>query len=134
MPISQTHQSTSNQTSPQTLTLKPKKPWLLIIIVFLLGVIGVLGYEYYKLQQLIESKPAQATKSSNLFLDTIEDKTRDWEIFTNTEYNYSIKYPTNLAVEENGMSRGNVSIATAIVVSDNKNSDNQILRTITFTK
>ena len=112
------------QTPVRPSTPKKKAPWLLIfIIVFLLGVIGVLGYEYYKLQQSIESKPAQIIKSNNQFSDTIEDKTKDWEIFTNTEYNYSIKYPVNLTVEENGKSRGNVSIAPAIVVSDKKNSD-----------
>jgi len=48
------------------------------------------------------------------------DPTADWKTYNNTEYNYSLKYPPNLTVGENGMSRGNVQKATAVVLYEDK--------------
>ncbi|GEM_PF-5798002 len=48
------------------------------------------------------------------------DPTADWKTYNNTEYSYSLKYPPNLTVGENGMSRGNVQKATAVVLYEDK--------------
>lgn len=51
---------------------------------------------------------------------TGSNPTANWKIYINTEYNYLLKYPSNLTVGENGMARGDTQKATAIVLYEDK--------------
>jgi len=119
----------TTQTPPPT--PKTKKPYLLIsLVILLLSATGVLGYKYYQVKQQLDSQPTPppqlvVSSPSPIVSPTTEvDPTANWKTYTNTEYGYSIKHPTKLTVGENGMSRGNTEIATAIVLYEEGDSSN----------
>lgn len=80
-----------------------KTPWILIsLIVTLLGVSSYFGYQNYQLRrQLVGQQP---TPSSTVIANspmptgstvTATDPTANWKTYTNTEYNFTIKYPSD---------------------------------------
>jgi hypothetical protein len=91
----------STYPTPQP-ALTSKTPWILItLIVILLGLASYFGYQTYQLKQQLtiqQPTPTPATTVSNSPASTstpipTSDPTASWEVYTNSENGYSIKYP-----------------------------------------
>jgi len=76
--------------------MNPKVAWtiLIVFLVIVLGAVGYFGYKYY--QDLSKSSltvtPATTTNTT--------DATADWETYTNTVYGFSFKYPSDTVILE----------------------------------
>lgn len=60
----------------------------IIVVVAVLAGAGVLGYQYYYI-------PKQEANVEN-----VQDETADWKTYTNTQYGYEIKYPSDYKSQE----------------------------------
>jgi hypothetical protein len=104
---------------------EPKKPRSKIVpvLVFLLlvalGVAGYFGWQNYQLKLKQEAVDVQPEPSPVAKVD----ETEGWEIYTNTKYGYSLKYPPGFEVVESGMGSGNLDTAMAITVFDKTQED-----------
>lgn len=93
---------------------------LFIMALILTG--GIFIGKYLNSSQKIPEKeiiPISTLSPSSTVTSTL-DPIANWKTYTNTEYNYSFKYPQNLTVGENGMARSDIQKATAIVLYEDK--------------
>lgn len=88
---------------PETTTPpEEKKPSNLLIIILLilliisLGISGFLTYQNYKLKQQITQLPTTPSPTTT----ATTNFTTNWKAYTNPEYNYTIKYPSNYILDE----------------------------------
>lgn len=103
--------------------------WVLIIgAIMLLGggiTIGLLlGKQLYSPTSQLTPSPSPISQftPTPVFVIPTADPTANWKTYINTEYNYLLKYPSNLTVGENGMARGDTQKAFAIVLYEDKES------------
>ncbi len=82
--------------------------FIFILLLAILGTVIYFGSKQGKIVTPIQSPIPTATP----------DVTANWKTYSNTAYNYSVKYPTNLTIGENGMGGGNIQKAMAVVIYD----------------
>lgn len=96
--------------TPPVFTQTPVEPeppkrsytWLIVIvIVFLLTGSSVLAYKYYQLKQQVtrtQASPSPAPLVSPK--PSAEAETANWKTYTNSQYDFSFRYPTDWQIEE----------------------------------
>jgi hypothetical protein len=98
LPVSEQETQIEAPSFKDKLKLQRKK--ILIGIGVFLGVLVIAGAVFgaYKFGQKQISPPTQPTPTPIIEATPTPDPTADWETYTNTEYEYSIKYPQNVTV------------------------------------
>lgn len=98
---------------------------LLILSVFSLV---VSGYLFWQNQQLMKQlaqiqMPAPIPLALSTPSPEPADPTAGWKTYNNTQFSYSLKYPSNFTINENGMGGGDIQKAGAVGICG-KSSDN----------
>lgn len=95
-----------DDTSPkQALEPAPKKskkwivPSLIVILLLLIGIAGFITYKCYQLKKETVT-PTQPTTQETTTPTPTTDPAENWETYTNTEYDYLIKYPSDVELFE----------------------------------
>lgn len=115
--------------TPQVIVEQPKQNNFIVILlsVLLLLVVSVAGFFAFQTQKLVKELTLLKSESAPIATSepTIEpvatdssavDPTANWKTYTNTKYGYTLKYPSNLTVGENGMASGNANETTAVAI------------------
>lgn len=69
----------------------------ILIIVLLLGVVGYVIYQNYNIKQQVPQ--AQPIPAANTVTPTTSS-TDDWKVYSNTKFNYEVKYPSTWKFKE----------------------------------
>lgn len=103
-------------------TPKPKNNSIILLAVFLVLVsLGSLGFWAYK-NYFASSPVALPQPTAQVVVPTATpDPTANWKTYTNSVYNYSVKYPSDFTIFENGMGGGDIQKATAIFITSSGN-------------
>ncbi len=110
---------------------KKKFPFLLYISLILLSVVSVISiYLFLQVRQLTLEK---LTPSPTPTPSPSADPTEGWETYTNTRYNYSFRYPSNLIIQSGvellsaNENERNLSTTNTIDVLDNNDTIVQVV-------
>lgn len=116
-PAFQNTQTETAEVQPIVEVKKPKSNFLsillVVLILVLMGVSAFLGYQNWQLQQEIK-RFEEIIKVDNAPYEfpsptPTPDPTANWETYTNTEYGFSVKYPSNVSIfEDNSTSEFNL--------------------------
>jgi hypothetical protein len=99
-------------------TQSPKdNHWITIasMALFVLMSLGIIIFLYYQNQQLKSMLATYQTQASPIPTATA-DPTAGWKTYTNTKYLYSLKYPDNFTVGQNGVNSPTPETVEDIVV------------------
>lgn len=81
-------------------TKKFSKKKINIVILGFLGLVIVVGLVFLVSKQPPLSKTSVATPTPELVMSPIPDFAEDWQIYTNRQYGYSVRYPQEWKVDE----------------------------------
>lgn len=89
---------------PPIIPQPPKKKslaWLIILIILLLlASTGILAYQYYQLKTQTVNPASSPPLAPSLMPIPSQDPTADWKTYTDSQYKYSIKYPSSMVLEQ----------------------------------
>ncbi|MBI4157225.1 hypothetical protein HY502_00025 [Candidatus Woesebacteria bacterium] len=74
---------------------------IIILVVIALAVAGYFAYQNMQLKKSADNKQQAAVPSTTSYPSPTANPTANWKTYTNQEYNFSFKYPSDLAVREN---------------------------------
>lgn len=76
---------------------------LLIILIFVLMILAALGGYYFGINNpdISSTVTPTVTSSTTPTVTTTTDETADWKTYTNTTFNFTMKYPTDWNVKNN---------------------------------
>lgn len=80
---------------------KKSHSWLIILVILLLlASTGILAYQYYQLKTQTVNPASSPPLAPSLIPIPSQDPTADWKTYTDSQYKYSIKYPSSMVLEQ----------------------------------